>query len=159
MTLALACYNTLSLGFAVDEIEPYAGRVYDPACGSGGMFVQSENVSEAHGGNQKRLLFGQESIPTTWRLAHMNLAIHSIEATSAPRPPDAFLRPQHPDLKVDFVLADRQRGRGCHGSLIRTSPNHAPFRSSAFLRSHWNARIAFLSVCLLPIYAGTHIGK
>ena len=65
----------------VEMLEPYAGRVYDPACGSGGMFVQSEKFVEAHGGNTTDVsIFGQESNPTTWRLAHMNLAIHGIEA-------------------------------------------------------------------------------
>ncbi|MFM9963395.1 MAG: class I SAM-dependent DNA methyltransferase, partial [Planctomycetaceae bacterium] len=58
----------------VEMLEPYAGRVYDPACGSGGMFVQSEKFAEAHGGNKTDVsIFGQESNPTTWRLAHMNL--------------------------------------------------------------------------------------
>jgi len=65
----------------VEMIEPYEGRVYDPACGSGGMFVQSERFAEAHGGSKRDLsVFGQESNPTTWRLAHMNLAIRGIEA-------------------------------------------------------------------------------
>ncbi len=62
-------------------LEPYEGRVYDPCCGSGGMFVQSEKFVEAHGGQRTDVsIFGQESNPTTWRLAHMNLAIHGIEA-------------------------------------------------------------------------------
>jgi type I restriction enzyme M protein len=91
----------------VEMLEPYAGRVYDPACGSGGMFVQSEKFAEAHGGNRTDVsIFGQESNPTTWRLAHMNLAIHGIEANLGPAPADTFLRPQHPDLKADFVLAN-----------------------------------------------------
>jgi type I restriction enzyme M protein len=91
----------------VEMLEPYAGRVYDPACGSGGMFVQSEKFAEAHGGKRTDVsIFGQESNPTTWRLAHMNLAIHSIEANLGPAPADTFLRPQHPDLKADFVLAN-----------------------------------------------------
>ncbi len=65
----------------VEMLEPYAGRVDDPACGSGGMFVQSEKFAEAHGGNKTDVsIFGQESNPTTWRLAHMNLAIHGIHA-------------------------------------------------------------------------------
>ena len=91
----------------VEMLEPYAGRVYDPACGSGGMFVQSEKFAEAHGGNKTDVsIFGQESNPTTWRLAHMNLAIHSIEANLGPAPADTFLRDAHPDLKADFVLAN-----------------------------------------------------
>jgi type I restriction enzyme M protein len=91
----------------VEMLEPYAGRVYDPACGSGGMFVQSEKFSEAHGGNKTDVsIFGQESNPTTWRLAHMNLAIHGIEANLGLAPGDTFLRDAHPDLKADFVLAN-----------------------------------------------------
>ncbi|MGC4003140.1 MAG: class I SAM-dependent DNA methyltransferase [Pirellulales bacterium] len=91
----------------VEMLEPYEGRIYDPACGSGGMFTQAERFVEAHGGNRKNVsIFGQESNPTTWRLAHMNLAIHSIEANLSKRPADTFLQPQHPDLKADFVLAN-----------------------------------------------------
>src|SRR3954464_15635383 len=89
----------------VEVLEPYAGRVYDPCCGSGGMFVQSEKFVEAHGGQKTDVsIFGQESNPTTWRLAHMNLAIHGIEANLGPAPGDTFLRDAHPDLKADFVL-------------------------------------------------------
>ncbi len=91
----------------VEMLEPYQGRIYDPACGSGGMFVQSEKFVEAHGGQRTDVsIFGQESNPTTWRLAHMNLAIHAIEAKLGEQPADTFLRDQHPDLKADFVLAN-----------------------------------------------------
>lgn len=91
----------------VEMLEPYAGRIYDPACGSGGMFVQSEKFVQAHGGQRTDVsVFGQESNPTTWRLAHMNLAIHGIEANLGTQPADTFLRDQHPDLKADFVLAN-----------------------------------------------------
>ena len=91
----------------VEMLEPYAGRVYDPACGSGGMFVQSEKFVAAHGFRTEELsIFGQESNPMTWRLAHMNLAINGIEANLGPLPTDTFLRDQHPDLKADFVLAN-----------------------------------------------------
>ncbi len=91
----------------VEMLEPYQGRIYDPACGSGGMFVQSEKFVEAHGGQRTDVsVFGQESNPTTWRLAHMNLAIHGIEANLGPQPADTFLKDQHPDLKADFVLAN-----------------------------------------------------
>jgi type I restriction enzyme M protein len=91
----------------VEMLEPYEGRIYDPACGSGGMFVQSEKFVEAHGGQRTNVsIFGQESNPTTWRLAHMNLAIHGIEAKLGDQPSDTFLRDQHPDLKADFVLAN-----------------------------------------------------
>jgi type I restriction enzyme M protein len=91
----------------VEMLEPYEGRIYDPACGSGGMFVQSEKFVEAHGGRRTDVsIFGQESNPTTWRLAHMNLAIHGIEAKLGEQPADTFLRDQHPDLQADFVLAN-----------------------------------------------------
>lgn len=91
----------------VEMIEPYEGRVYDPACGSGGMFVQSERFAEAHGGSKRDLsVFGQESNPTTWRLAHMNLAIRGIEANLGEQPADTFTRDLHPDLKADFILAN-----------------------------------------------------
>ena len=91
----------------VEMIEPYEGRVYDPACGSGGMFVQSERFAEAHGGSKRDLsVFGQESNPTTWRLAHMNLAIRGIEANLGEQPADSFPRDLHPDLKADYILAN-----------------------------------------------------
>jgi type I restriction enzyme M protein len=91
----------------VEMLEPYEGRIYDPACGSGGMFVQSEKFVEAHGGRRTDVsIFGQESNPTTWRLAHMNLAIHGIEARLGEKAADTFLNDQHPDLKADFVLAN-----------------------------------------------------
>lgn len=91
----------------VEMIEPYEGRVYDPCCGSGGMFVQSEKFTEAHGGNKRDIsIFGQESNPTTWRLAHMNLAIRGIEANLGEQPADSFVRDLHPDVKADYILAN-----------------------------------------------------
>ena len=91
----------------VEMLEPYEGRVYDPCCGSAGMFVQSERFVEAHGGQKTDIsIFGQESNPTTWRVAHMNLAIRSIEANLGSQPADSFLRDLHPDLKADYILAN-----------------------------------------------------
>lgn len=91
----------------VEMLEPYEGRVYDPCCGSAGMFVQSERFVEAHGGRKTDIsIFGQESNPTTWRLAHMNLAIRGIEANLGQQPADSFLRNLHPDLKADYILAN-----------------------------------------------------
>ncbi len=91
----------------VEMLEPYEGRVYDPCCGSAGMFVQSERFVEAHGGQTTDIsIFGQESNPTTWRLAHMNLAIRGIEANLGSQPADSFLRNLHPDLKADYILAN-----------------------------------------------------
>ncbi len=91
----------------VEMLEPYQGRVYDPCCGSAGMFVQSERFVEAHGGQTTDIsIYGQESNPTTWRLAHMNLAIRGIEANLGEQPADSFLRNLHPDLKADYILAN-----------------------------------------------------
>jgi type I restriction enzyme M protein len=91
----------------VEMLEPYKGRVYDPCCGSSGMFVQSEEFILAHGGHQRDLsIFGQESNPTTWKLAKMNLAIRGIDANLGPENADTFHHDLHPDLKADFVLAN-----------------------------------------------------
>lgn len=91
----------------VEMLAPYKGRVYDPCCGSGGMFVQSEKFIEEHGGKRGDIsIYGQESNPTTWRLAKMNLAIRGIEANLGPEPADSFHRDLHPDLKADFILAN-----------------------------------------------------
>jgi type I restriction enzyme M protein len=91
----------------IEMIEPYKGRVYDPCCGSGGMFVQSERFVEAHGGRRNDIaVYGEESNDTTWRLAKMNLAIRGIEADLGPRWGDTFHDDLHPDLKADFILAN-----------------------------------------------------
>ena len=89
----------------VEMLAPYKGRVYDPCCGSGGMFVQSEKFIEAHGGKLGDIsIYGQESNYTTWRLAKMNLAIRGIDAQIAHG--DTFHNDLHPDLKADYVLAN-----------------------------------------------------
>ncbi len=91
----------------VEMIEPYRGRVYDPCCGSGGMFIQSERFVEAHGGKRTDLsVYGQELNDTTWRLAKMNLAIRGIDADLGPRWADTFHEDLHPDLKADYILAN-----------------------------------------------------
>src|SRR5256712_3437743 len=91
----------------VEMIEPYRGRVYDPCCGSGGMFVQSEKFVEAHGGRVGDLsIYGQESNPTTWQLCKMNLAIRGIEANLGPHADDTFHNDLHRDLRADFILAN-----------------------------------------------------
>ena len=91
----------------VEMLEPFNGRVLDPCCGSGGMFVQSERFVEAHGGRRGAIaIYGQESNPTTWRLAKMNLAIRGIDADLGSQPDDSFTHDLHPDLKADFVLAN-----------------------------------------------------
>jgi type I restriction enzyme M protein len=91
----------------VAMIEPYKGRVFDPACGSGGMFVQSEEFVLAHGGKVGDLaIYGQESNNTTWRLAQMNLAIRGIEAKIEWNEGGSFRQDAFPDLKADFILAN-----------------------------------------------------
>lgn len=91
----------------VGVLAPHHGKVYDPCCGSGGMFVQSEKFIEAHGGRLGDVsIYGQESNPTTWRLAAMNLAIRGIDYNLGKEPADTFARNQHPDLRADFVLAN-----------------------------------------------------
>ena len=89
----------------VEVLAPYKGRVYDPCCGSGGMFVSSEKFIEAHSGKLGDIsIYGQESNYTTWRLAKMNLAIRGIDAQIAHG--DTFHHDKHPDLKADWVLAN-----------------------------------------------------
>ena len=92
----------------VEMIEPYKGRVYDPSCGSGGMFVMSENFIKDHQGNlQDITIFGQESNQTTWKLSKMNLAIRNINSKFvAWNTEGSFLHDAHPDLKADYVLAN-----------------------------------------------------
>ena len=91
----------------VEMIEPYKGRVYDPCCGSGGMFVQSEKFVAAHGGQPNDIsVFGQEWNATTWRLCKMNLAIRGIETNLGQQWADTFRNDQHKGLKADFVLAN-----------------------------------------------------
>ncbi|QHI68776.1 class I SAM-dependent DNA methyltransferase [Tichowtungia aerotolerans] len=91
----------------VEMLEPYKGRIYDPCCGSGGMFVQSEKFTEAHGGQKTDLsVYGQESNPTTWRLARMNMALRGIECNLGDQWADTFHNDKHPDLKADFILAN-----------------------------------------------------
>lgn len=91
----------------VEMLQPFNGRVYDPCCGSGGMFVQAENFVTAHGGTRNDIsVFGQEQNPTTWRLAKMNLAIRGIEANLGPEWGDSFHDDKHPDLRADFIMAN-----------------------------------------------------
>ena len=91
----------------VDMLEPFNGRVYDPAMGSGGMFVQADRFITAHGGVRNDIsVFGQEMNPTTWRLAKMNLALRGIDANLGPQWGDSFANDLHPDLRADFVIAN-----------------------------------------------------
>jgi type I restriction enzyme M protein len=91
----------------VEVLEPYAGRVYDPCCGSGGMFVQAEKFVLAHRGRRDDIaVYGQELNERTWRLAQMNLAIHGIAGNLSSSWADTFVEDRHPDLRADFILAN-----------------------------------------------------
>lgn len=90
-----------------EMIEPFKGKVYDPCCGSGGMFVQSMRFVEEHHGNTKDIsIYGQESTPTTYKLAKMNLAIRGISANFGEKAANTFSNDQHKDLKADFIMAN-----------------------------------------------------
>ena len=107
-------YTTPSIVRTLVEIlQPKKGRVYDPCCGSGGMFVQSERFVEAHGGKLGEIsIYGQESSPTTRRLAAMNLAIRGIDFDLGKTHGDTFMNDQHPDLRADYVLMNPPFGKG-----------------------------------------------
>ena len=91
----------------VEVLQPYNGRVYDPACGSGGMFVQSAKFIERHSGNINNIaVYGQDSNPTTWKMAQMNLAIRGIEANLGEYNADTFFNDCHPTLRADFIMAN-----------------------------------------------------
>ena len=91
----------------VEMIQPFRGRVFDPCCGSGGMFVQSEKFLAVHGGIPDDIsIYGQESNPTTWRLARMNLAVRGISADLGNKWADSFHNDLHGSLKADFILAN-----------------------------------------------------
>lgn len=90
-----------------EMIEPFKGKIYDPACGSGGMFVQSIKFIENHSGNKKDIsIYGQEYTATTYKLAKMNLAIRGITANLGDVPADTFGKDQHKDLKADYIMAN-----------------------------------------------------
>ncbi|MGQ7868669.1 N-6 DNA methylase [Sunxiuqinia sp. sy24] len=90
-----------------EMIEPYKGIIYDPACGSGGMFVQSVKFIESHHGNKKEVsIYGQEYTNTTYKLAKMNLAIRGITGNLGEKAADTFQNDQHPDLKADYIMAN-----------------------------------------------------
>ncbi len=90
-----------------EMIEPFHGKIYDPCCGSGGMFVQSLKFIHNHKGNQKNVsIYGQELTATTYKLAKMNLAIRGLAANLGERPADTFFNDQHPDLKADYIIAN-----------------------------------------------------
>lgn len=123
----------------VDVLEPYRGRVYDPCCGSGGMFVQSERFVESHGGRIGDIaVYGQESNFTTWRLAKMNLAVRGIDADIRWNNEGSFHKDELRDLRFDFILANppfnvsdwggdrlREDARWLHGAPPAANANYA----------------------------------
>ena len=91
----------------VEVLQPFKGRVYDPCCGSGGMFVQSAEFIEAHRGNRESIsVYGQESNADTWKMAKMNMAIRGIDADFGPYQADTFFNDLHKTLKADFIMAN-----------------------------------------------------
>lgn len=91
----------------VEVLQPYHGRVYDPCCGSGGMFVQSAKFIQKHSGNINDIsVYGQDSNPTTWKMAQMNLAIRGIDADLGEFASDTFLDDRHPTMRADFIMAN-----------------------------------------------------
>ncbi|MFG6161338.1 MULTISPECIES: type I restriction-modification system subunit M [unclassified Actinotignum] len=91
----------------VEMLQPFEGRVFDPCCGSGGMFVQSAKFVDAHDGNRNQLsIYGQEFTNTTWKLAKMNLALRGIDADLGAKSADSFTEDLHPDLRADFIIAN-----------------------------------------------------
>ncbi len=90
-----------------EMLEPYQGKIYDPCCGSGGMFVQSLKFVQSHQGKSKDIaIYGQELTSTTYKLAKMNLAVRGLSGNLGERPADTFFADQHPDLKADFIMAN-----------------------------------------------------
>ncbi len=91
----------------VEVLQPFKGRVYDPCCGSGGMFVQSAKFVESHSGNINNIaIYGQDSNPTTWKMAQMNLAIRGIEPDLGSYAADTFIDDRHPTMRADFIMAN-----------------------------------------------------
>ena len=91
----------------VEVLQPFHGRVYDPCCGSGGMFVQSAKFVESHSGNINDIsVYGQDSNPTTWKMAQMNLAIRGIDADLGQYNADTFFNDCHPTLRADYIMAN-----------------------------------------------------
>lgn len=91
----------------VEVLQPFKGRVYDPCCGSGGMFVQSAKFVENHSGNINNIaIYGQDSNPTTWKMAQMNLAIRGIEPDLGGYAADTFLDDRHPTMRADYIMAN-----------------------------------------------------
>ena len=149
----------------IEMLEPYKGRVYDPCCGSGGMFVQSRKFLLAHGGNTQDIsIFGQESNPETWRLAKMNLALHGIEADLGDRNDSTFTADLHPDLRADFIitnppfnLGDKKDNPGWGRSELLSDPRWQ-IGSSQVLPPETNANYAWIQHFLYHLAPKGHAG-
>ena len=115
-------------------LEPYKGKIYDPCCGSGGMFVQSIDFVKSHQGNTKDIsIYGQEYTAVTYKLAKMNLAIRGISGNLGDVPANTFFKDQHPDL-TDFIMANppfnqsqwREKNRWKTMPVGQDTPRHPP---------------------------------
>lgn len=143
----------------IEMLEPYKGRVFDPCCGSGGMFVHSEKFVKNHQGYVKNIsIYGQESNQTTWRLAKMNLAIRGIESSQVRwNNEGSFLNNAHKDLKADYVIANppfndsdwsgdllRKDGRWAYGVPPVGNANYAWIQHFIYhLSPRWSSRVCF----------------
>jgi type I restriction enzyme M protein len=124
-----------------EMLEPYKGKIYDPCCGSGGMFVQSIDFVKNHSGNTKDIsIYGQEYTAVTYKLAKMNLAIRGISANLGDVPADTFFKDQHPDLKADYIMAN------------------PPFNQSQWKRTNWKTTDAGRASLHLPQEMPTMLG-
>ena len=113
----------------VEVLQPYKGRVYDPCCGSGGMFVQSAKFVESHSGNINNIaIYGQDANPTTWKMAQMNLAIRGIEPDLGTYAADTFLDDRHPTMRADFIMANAREvfGLTARNRINKGFPGHTP---------------------------------
>lgn len=149
----------------IEMLEPYKGRVYDPCCGSGGMFVQSRKFLLAHGGNGQDLsVFGQESNPETWRLAKMNLALHGIDADLGDRNDSSFTSDLHLDLRADFIitnppfnLGDKKDNPGWGRSELLEDPRWK-LKSGTLLPPETNANFAWIQHFLYHLAPSGYAG-
>jgi type I restriction enzyme M protein len=113
----------------VEVLRPFKGRVYDPCCGSGGMFVQSARFVESHSGNINNIaIYGQDSNPTTWKMAQMNLAIRGIEPDLGSYAADTFLDDRHPTMRADYIMANAREvfGLTARNRINKGFPGHTP---------------------------------
>jgi type I restriction enzyme M protein len=148
----------------VQMLEPYKGRIYDPSCGSGGMFVQSTKFLTAHGGTNNDLsVYGQESNPETWRLCKMNLALHGIEGNLGDRAASTFTADLHPDLRADFIITNPpfnlgEKGKSGWGRDQLMEDARWKIGASAQLPPESNANFAWILHYLHHLAPAGHAG-